>query len=84
MPNDTTYFCIALNKSKTSIKYKGTWRQLESHEQLDKFISDHKAQIDTDKILIVAPANTVYNDFKFLIDILKKHDLMKFHLVAEK
>ena len=83
LPNDTSYFCIALKKNETSIKFKGVWRRLGTNKQLDKFIYDNKPHIDTDKILIVAPANTPYSDFKFVIDIFKKYDILTFHLASK-
>ena len=81
LPDDTTYFCIALKDQKTSVKLRGKWTQLSDNKQLSKFIKTNRSRIDEKKILVIAPSKAKYNEFNFVLDAFKDNDLLNFHLV---
>jgi biopolymer transport protein ExbD len=82
LPKDTTYFCIRLDNNKNlSVKFKKSWEHLSDTKQLENVVGKYKQIIDSDKILLIAPAKTNYNDFRSIIDVLKKYNYFNFHLI---
>jgi biopolymer transport protein ExbD len=80
LPNDTSYFIIALKDNKTSVKLNGEWVTLPSNNQLEKFMLRNKGKISPKKIVVVASSKLKYSDFSFILDALKKSDLLLFYL----
>lgn len=82
LPNDTTYLCIKITAMKNFVKLGGNWEELKNDNQLDNFIKLNKSKIDSNKILIIGKKDIPYSRFAFVLEVLKKYDYMKFHLVA--
>jgi len=80
LPYDTSYFIIALKDNKTSVKLNGKWTILIRNSQLEKFIQINKAKINPGKIVVVASSKLQYSEYSFILDALKKSDLLLFHL----
>jgi biopolymer transport protein ExbD len=82
LPSDTTYFCIKITAKKNFVKLRGDWEEIENDNQLDRFVQLNKDEIDPSKILVIGKKDIPYSKFAFVLELLKKYDYMKFHLVA--
>ena len=79
-PTDTSHFVIFLKDKKTSVRLKGVWATLSSDSELDKFIFRNQEEISHKKIVFVASSKLKYAEYSFVLDDLKKYDLMLFYV----
>ena len=81
--NDSAYLKIRLGPGKYEVSLLGKTLATNNPELIDRFISDHKAVLDTDKIILINHTTTAYSSFKTIRDILKKQGITKFKLVSQ-
>jgi biopolymer transport protein ExbD len=77
------YFSISILNTGFKTKLQNKTTLLKNASELDKFIETNKPAIDSLKIRIIRDKNTPYNQFKPVLDVLKKHEYFKFSLITD-
>jgi hypothetical protein len=55
----------------------------KSTVELNRFIDAHLSEIDPDKIIVIGDPEAKYPKFKAIIEVMKKHDWLKFKLLKK-
>ncbi len=80
-PDDSSYFSIKIHKDSLELTLLDKKQIVGNSAEVDKFISANKMQIDPTRIVFFADANTLYEKFKPILDVLRKHGYYKFKII---
>jgi hypothetical protein len=80
---DSNYFSITIlnNGYETSLANRKV--HLKTIKDFDEFIESNHRVIDSTKILIFSLHDTPSEKFKAILEVLKKHNYLKFQLVSK-
>jgi hypothetical protein len=79
-PIDATALTFTLENDSFTVRI-GRWRlRATSAASMNQFVDTHLREIDPDKITIYSDANAKYKTFQPVLEVLKKHDWLKFKL----
>ena len=80
-PVDGTTLIFRLEGDSITVQV-GRWR-LRSVDttELNRFVIAHFKEIDPSKTLVYGPGKATYKSFAPIINVLKKHDWLKFKLI---
>jgi biopolymer transport protein ExbD len=79
----SNYFAIDLVEEGYSVTFQNKKNILKDSVELDKFVTRNQSAIDKNKILITSSSNTPYAKFRPVLEILKKHDYVKFQMITK-
>ncbi len=82
-PPDSTYLIFTLEKDIVTVRLLHWSATSKSTADLNRFVNAHLSEIDPNKIVIYGESNAKYPDFKPIIEVMKKHDWMKFKLMIK-
>jgi biopolymer transport protein ExbD len=80
---DSTYFLIHISDKSIGVTLSGNSTSFKNADELDKFISANIEGIGTRRILIKASKGLPYKKFEPVVNVLKKHNILKYNLVSE-
>ena len=80
-PMDGTALNFTVEKDSVTVQV-GRWK-IKSNKaaEMNRFVDRHIKAIDPNKIFIYGDAAAKYPSFRSVIEVLKKHDWLKFKLV---
>jgi biopolymer transport protein ExbD len=78
--NDSTFFNIEIIETKYQVSFLNKKTDFANSKELDSFIDSNNNLIDRNKIFIIGSSNTRYERLKPVIEILKRHDFLKFQM----
>jgi hypothetical protein len=79
-PVDGTALIFTLDKNSITVRV-GHWSLTTTKTaELNRFVDEHLRAIDPNKIIVYGDAAAKYPTFKPIIDVLKKHDWLKFKM----
>jgi len=80
-PIDGTALNFIVEKNSISVQV-GRWKIKSNNvEAMNRFVDSHIKEIDPNKIIIYGDGQAKYPSFKSVLQVLKKHDWLKFKLV---
>ena len=80
-PIDGTALNFIVEKDSITVQV-GHWRiKSNKAEAMNRFVDSHIKEIDPNKITIYGDGQEKYSSFGSVIQVLKKHDWMKFKLI---
>lgn len=80
--NDSSALLIAFRKSRIIVKLDNKTDTLNTPLELDAYISLNKRKILKEKILLQGNSNARHEEFKPILDVLKKHKYYSFKLIT--
>ena len=80
---DSTNFVITILEKGIQVKHLKMITNFRNALGLDRFITKHKAEIDSTKILVVSTGNLPYTSFKPVKEVLKKHKYFRFKIITK-
>ncbi len=78
--NDSTFFNIEIIESKYQVSFLNKKTDFANSKEIDSFIDSNNNLIDRNKIFIIGSSNTRYERLKPVIEILKRHNFLKFQM----
>lgn len=81
--NDSTHFSITILDNSYDVKIRDKAVNLRNDKEVNNFIEMNKSLIDPNKISIYTKANTPFDRFKPILDVLKKHGYNKFQMISK-
>lgn len=81
---DSSFLNITILEKGYKVEFLNRVTELVDTTALDQYLSDNTDNINSDKVLLSGPANLPYESFKPLLEVLKKHELYRFKMAAQK
>lgn len=79
-PVDATTLIFTVEKDSITVRI-GRWKlRATKPAEMNRFVDLHLKEIDPDKIIIYGDGKAKYKTFQPVIEVLKKHDWLKFKL----
>jgi biopolymer transport protein ExbD len=82
--NDSTNFIITILEKSIRVNHLKTINNFANAIGLDNFITKHKNEIDSSKIIVASIAKTPYTSFKPVKEVLKKHKYFAFKIIIDE
>jgi biopolymer transport protein ExbD len=82
--NDSTYLIITILPNILEVKLFNQVTELKNATELNKFIINHKAGINSNKVLIVSSSDLPYSRFEPVYEVLKKHKYYEYNLMSKE
>lgn len=80
-PIDGTALNFTVEKDSVTIQV-GRWKiKSNNAEAMNRFVDSHIREIDPNKVTVYGDGHAKYPSFKSVLEVLKKHDWLKFKLV---
>jgi biopolymer transport protein ExbD len=79
-PPDSTYLTFTLEKGAITVRLLHWSKRATTASELNHFVDAHLPGIDPEKIILIGDPKAKYKEFAPIIEVLKKHDWMKFKL----
>jgi len=80
---DSSYLSVIILEDSIELLLFDKKQIGKCHMEVDKFITDNKVLIDSNKIVIRADAKIPYKKLKLVLDVLKKHEYYKFKMISQ-
>ena len=81
-PNDSTYLKIFLKNETLKISFHNDTLKTNEIKEIDKFISDNKLKINSNKILLITDKDFKIDKVKELKEVLKKYEFFRFSIAT--
>lgn len=81
--NDSTYLLIEISENTYKLSLLDKEAVAINGSDIDKFITQNKSLINSGKILMVTRVETPSEKMKPVLEVLKKHNYMKFQMVTQ-
>jgi hypothetical protein len=78
------YFVIGLLKSKISAEFKNKMLGISTVKQLDAYLKGHIENLDKSRFELKGSSDTSSDEFKAVLEVLKKYQITKFEFVTVK
>ena len=80
-PIDATTLVFRLEKDSITVEV-GRWKLKSNNAaEMNRFVDMHRKEIDPNKTVVYGDGQAKYESFQSIIQVLKKHDWIKFKFV---
>jgi hypothetical protein len=80
---DSTFLTFTLEKDIFTVRLLHWSTTSKSAAELNQFVDAHLSNVDPNKIIIIGDPDAKYYQFKAVIEVMKKHDWLKFRLIKK-
>jgi biopolymer transport protein ExbD len=82
--DDSTYLSITIFENRIETKIRDKSANLKNVREVNDFVEKNKLLIDSNKIILSAPANMPSEKFKSIIEVFKKYGYYKFQMITRE